>query len=195
MHGAAWTSDAEITRVEISDDSGATWLLARLIGQPMPFAWQLWEFDWLTPAQPGKTTLLARATDARGRTQPEQHDADHGPYLINHYLPMEVEVRTGDAIKIGTMSASNKFPHASADGGRTANQQPTASMKKTARTQQNKESTSNKKPSDPREYPLARDSRGSAGREEIRAKTPMVAAPRQSNRPVERSNQNRTHGR
>ena len=73
--------------------------------------------------------------------------------------------------------------------------QPTTTMKKESRTQQNKESASNKQPSDPREYPLARDSRGSAGREEIRAKTAMVSAPRQSRRPVERSNQKRAHGR
>ena len=52
---------------------------------------------------------------------------------------------------------------------------------------------SKKQPSDPREYPLARDSRGSARREEIRSKTPMVSAPRQSRRPVERSTQKRAH--
>jgi len=66
-------------------------------------------------------------------------------------------------------------------------------MKKESRTQQNKESASNKQPTDPRENPMAHDSRGSAGREEIRAKTPMVSAPRQSQRPVERSNQKRAH--
>ena len=98
VHGAAWTSDSEITMVEFSDNLGATWQRARIIGQPMRNAWQLWEFDWLTPAQPGKATLLARATDARGRTQPEQHDADHGHYLINYCLPIEVEVRAGDVI-------------------------------------------------------------------------------------------------
>jgi hypothetical protein len=59
----------------------------------MQNAWQFWEFDWLTPAHPGKATLLARATDARGRIQPEQHDANNGHYLINHCLPLEVEVR------------------------------------------------------------------------------------------------------
>ena len=68
-------------------------------------------------------------------------------------------------------------------------------MKKESRTQQNKESASNKQPVDPREYPLARDSRGSAGREEIRAKPAMVSAPRQSNRPAERSGQVRAHKR
>jgi hypothetical protein len=68
-------------------------------------------------------------------------------------------------------------------------------MKKPSRTQQNKESASNKQPVDPRAYPLARDTRGSADRAEIRAQNPRVAAPRQSNRPVERSSQNQTHGR
>lgn len=68
-------------------------------------------------------------------------------------------------------------------------------MKKESRTQQTKESTSNKQPTDPREYPLARDARGSATREEIRAATPMVSAPRQSRRPVERSQQKRAHSR
>jgi hypothetical protein len=70
-----------------------------------------------------------------------------------------------------------------------------ATMKKESRTQQNKESASNKRPLDRREYPLARDSRGSAGREEIRAKTQMVSAPRQSRRPTERSQQQRTQSR
>jgi hypothetical protein len=68
-------------------------------------------------------------------------------------------------------------------------------MKKESRTQQNKESASNKQPSDPREYPLARDSRASAGREEIRAKAPVLCAPRQSRRPIERSYQKRAHKR
>ena len=66
-------------------------------------------------------------------------------------------------------------------------------MKKTSRTQQDKESASNKQPVDPRANPLARDARGAASREEIRAKTTMVSAPRQSNRPVERSGQKRAH--
>jgi len=50
-----------------------------------------------------------------------------------------------------------------------------------------------KKPSDPREYPLARDARGSASRQEIRRMAPSVNAPRQSRRPTERSNQSRSH--
>jgi hypothetical protein len=59
----------------------------------VPNAWRLWEYEWQTPSEPGKQTLMARATDARGRVQPNQHDADRGGYLINHCLPIEVEVR------------------------------------------------------------------------------------------------------
>ena len=68
-------------------------------------------------------------------------------------------------------------------------------MKKESRTQQDKESASNKQPVDPRANPLARSAKGSATREEIRAKTPMVSAPRQPRRPMERSGQKRAHSR
>lgn len=92
IHGAAWSSDAEITRVEISVDAGANWQTARLLGESVRNAWRLWEFDWRTPATAGKQTLQARATDSRGRIQPSQRDTERGTYMINHVLPIEVEV-------------------------------------------------------------------------------------------------------
>jgi DMSO/TMAO reductase YedYZ molybdopterin-dependent catalytic subunit len=93
VHGAAWTSDAEITKVKLSVDGGSTWNEAKLIGEAKPNAWRLWEFDWKTPAKSGKQTLIARATDSNGRTQPVERDPDRGTYMINHLLPIEVEVR------------------------------------------------------------------------------------------------------
>ena len=93
VHGAAWTSDDEVTRVEISTDGGGSWKEANLIGKAVPNAWRLWEFEWLTPSRPGKETLLARATDSHGRTQPVERDPDRGTYMINHLLPITVEVR------------------------------------------------------------------------------------------------------
>jgi DMSO/TMAO reductase YedYZ molybdopterin-dependent catalytic subunit len=93
VHGAAWTSDAEITKVELTTDGGSTWNEAKFIGEAKPNAWRLWEFDWETPAKPGKQTLIARATDSNGRTQPIERDPDRGTYMINHLLPIEVEVR------------------------------------------------------------------------------------------------------
>jgi hypothetical protein len=37
---------------------------------------------------------MARATDARGRTQPAERDPHRGSYLISHIQPIEVEVRS-----------------------------------------------------------------------------------------------------
>src|SRR5438093_999648 len=93
VHGAAWTSDAAITKVELSTDGGAIWSAANLLGESKPNAWRLWEFTWQTPAAPGKQTLIARATDSLGRTQPVLRDPDRGTYMINHLLPITVEVQ------------------------------------------------------------------------------------------------------
>jgi hypothetical protein len=93
VHGTAWTGDGEITKVELSSDGGSTWNEAKLLGESKPNAWRLWESNWKTPARSGKATLIARATDSNGRTQPVERDHDRGTYMINHLLPIEVEVR------------------------------------------------------------------------------------------------------
>jgi len=93
LHGAAWTGSGEITKVEISSDDGATWNEAKLLGESKPNSWRLWEFDWKTPNRPGKATLIARATDSNGSTQPPERDPDRGTYMINHLLPITVEIR------------------------------------------------------------------------------------------------------
>src|SRR5438445_271885 len=76
VHGDAWTSDGKITKVELSTDGGSSWKEANLLGEPKPNAWRLWEFHWQTPVAPGNQTLIARATDSLGRTQPVLRDRD-----------------------------------------------------------------------------------------------------------------------
>ena len=93
VHGAAWTSDGQITKVELSTDGGSTWNETSLLGAPKANAWRLWEFNWQTPAAAGSQTLMARATDSLGHTQPVERDPDRGTYNINHLLPIMVEVR------------------------------------------------------------------------------------------------------
>jgi DMSO/TMAO reductase YedYZ molybdopterin-dependent catalytic subunit len=93
VRGAAWTCDAEIIKVELSTDGGATWSDTKLLGEGKPNAWRFWEFDWQTPSQPGKCTLIARATDSLDRTQPVLRDRDRGTYMINHLLPITIEVQ------------------------------------------------------------------------------------------------------
>jgi DMSO/TMAO reductase YedYZ molybdopterin-dependent catalytic subunit len=93
VHGAAWTSNGEIKKVELSTDGGATWTEAKLLGESKPNAWRLWEFNWQTPTAPGRQTLIARATDSLDRIQPVQRDRDRGTYMINHLLLVTVQVR------------------------------------------------------------------------------------------------------
>ena len=93
IHGAAWASGSEIIRVEVSTDGGSTWKEATLLGGAKPNAWRFWEFNWKTPTAPGKQTLVARATDSLDQTQSAHSDPDRGTYMINHLLPITVEVR------------------------------------------------------------------------------------------------------
>jgi DMSO/TMAO reductase YedYZ molybdopterin-dependent catalytic subunit len=91
--GSAWTSASEIAKVELSTDGGASWEPVRLKEPSKQNAWRLWEFEWKTPGKAGRYNLIARATDSRGRTQPEKRGADRGTYMINHCIPIEIEIR------------------------------------------------------------------------------------------------------
>jgi DMSO/TMAO reductase YedYZ molybdopterin-dependent catalytic subunit len=93
VHGAAWTGESEIAKVEISTDGGKTWAEAKLLDRSVRYAWRLWEYPWQAPARTGRMTIMVRATDARGRSQPMKRDPDRRNAMINHVLPMEVEVR------------------------------------------------------------------------------------------------------
>jgi len=93
MFGAAWTGESEIAKVEVSVDGAKTWETAQLLGDPVKYAWRLWEYHWRTPSQPGRHTVMARATDARGRTQPMERDTHRGTYIITHVQPIEVEIK------------------------------------------------------------------------------------------------------
>ena len=92
VFGAAWTGESEVTEIALSTDGGRTWTEAKFLDPVQRYAWRRWTYDWLTPEQPGKYTLLARAKDARGAAQPDRHDPKHGTYVINHPLPIEVFV-------------------------------------------------------------------------------------------------------
>lgn len=91
--GAAWTSEADITKVEVSTDGGRSWSEASLGEEAARNCWQLWSWTWSVPNEPGRAVLMARATDSRGRMQPLERDPNRGTYEINHCLPIDVEIR------------------------------------------------------------------------------------------------------
>jgi DMSO/TMAO reductase YedYZ molybdopterin-dependent catalytic subunit len=99
VFGAAWTGEAEVAKVEVSADGGTTWMAAQLLSNSEKYAWRLWEYHWRVPAECGRCTLMARATDTLGRVQPMVRDAHRGTYVITHVQPIEVEIKRlkGDA--------------------------------------------------------------------------------------------------
>ncbi|SFJ43579.1 sulfite oxidase [Planctomicrobium piriforme] len=90
--GAAWSGENEIDSVELSMDGGTRWVTAQLLGEPVPYSWRLWEYDWQTPARPGRYQLKARARDKTGEVQPSSRDQSRLGYMINHTVPLEIEL-------------------------------------------------------------------------------------------------------
>lgn len=92
--GAAWTgSETTITRVEVSTDGGQHWAEAELTDPAEANVWRRWRYVWPTPATPGIVTLLARATDSAGQTQPTCHAPGRGKYMITFPLPIPITLK------------------------------------------------------------------------------------------------------
>ena len=91
IRGFAFSGAPDISRVEVSDDRGATWRDATLGADHEPYAWRLWSFPW-TPASPGRSTLTVRATDSAGAVQPKEGVWNPSGYLFNGWHTVEVEV-------------------------------------------------------------------------------------------------------
>jgi DMSO/TMAO reductase YedYZ molybdopterin-dependent catalytic subunit len=92
VFGAAWAGETEVTEVAVSTDGGQTWAAAEFLDPAQRHTWRRWKFNWVTPRNAGQYTLLARAKDAEGSVQPDQHDQNYGTYVIDHPLPIEVFV-------------------------------------------------------------------------------------------------------
>jgi DMSO/TMAO reductase YedYZ molybdopterin-dependent catalytic subunit len=91
LFGAAWTGgDAQISRVELSLNSGKIIADATLLGKSVPYAWRLFEYRWKVPAAPGTYVLAARAFDTAGNAQPLVRDPNRENYMINHVIPIEI---------------------------------------------------------------------------------------------------------
>ena len=92
MFGAAWAGERPVAKVEVSLDGGKAWTAAKLLGEAKPLQWVLWEQAWERPEQ-GPASIVARATDDMGHTQPATRDPDRRNYMINHLVPTAVTVR------------------------------------------------------------------------------------------------------
>jgi DMSO/TMAO reductase YedYZ molybdopterin-dependent catalytic subunit len=92
IFGAAWAGATDVTEIWISLDGGASWVQGEFLDPINRYAWRRWKYDWITPSQPGRYTLLARARGADQHAQPDGHNPNFGSYVIDHPLPIEVFV-------------------------------------------------------------------------------------------------------
>jgi DMSO/TMAO reductase YedYZ molybdopterin-dependent catalytic subunit len=90
LKGIAFAGARGIDRVEVSFDDAATWHEARIDYRGTPMAWVLWSFDWHV-AQPGRYTLVVRATDGSGALQPPE-DRSFAPEGATGYHRITVQV-------------------------------------------------------------------------------------------------------
>jgi DMSO/TMAO reductase YedYZ molybdopterin-dependent catalytic subunit len=88
VHGLAWSGFGKISKVEVSDDGGASWRLATVDSGGSDHDWAMWQAV-LTFDRPGPVNLVARATDVAGNTQPETretHRLDLYAYNVCHRI-------------------------------------------------------------------------------------------------------------
>ena len=92
IHGVAWAGEADIVKVEVSTDSGATWSPAVLGNERSRYAWRLWSHRW-QPSKSGDYVITSRATDSRGRVQPETAAWNPSGYLYDAADKVDVNVQ------------------------------------------------------------------------------------------------------
>lgn len=91
LTGRSWSGAAPVHQVDVSTDGGSHWRRARLHDVPRRGSWVRWSVPW-TPRTPGATALLARATDATGRTQPATAAHNTQGYLFDAVVRHPVTV-------------------------------------------------------------------------------------------------------
>lgn len=85
LGGLAWSGHGRIARVEVSADAGRSWADATLQGPALPKAFTRFSIPWRWDGK--ATTLMSRATDEHGRTQPTRAawKKRYAAHAFNHY--------------------------------------------------------------------------------------------------------------
>ncbi|WP_108933516.1 sulfite oxidase [Streptomyces ardesiacus] len=91
LTGRSWSGAGGVVRVDVSTDGGTSWRAARLHDAPRRDGWVRWSTPWRPPS-PGTYTLLARATDTAGRTQPDVTVHNTQGYLFDAVVRHGVSV-------------------------------------------------------------------------------------------------------
>ena len=83
IRGVAWSGESgPVTSVEVSVDAGRTWRPAKITSPSTRYGWRQWELPWVPPAE-GYYTVMARARDMGGDSQPLSQEWNPSGYLWN----------------------------------------------------------------------------------------------------------------
>jgi DMSO/TMAO reductase YedYZ molybdopterin-dependent catalytic subunit len=91
ISGLAFSGGYGIKDVVVSVDGGKTWKGAKLGEDLGKYSWILWSLPW-KPAQKGKYTLMARATNSIGESQPLDSLWNPSGYMLNNIEKVDVIV-------------------------------------------------------------------------------------------------------
>lgn len=104
IHGYAHSPHGKIAKVEWSVDHGQSWQTATILEPQIQYSWARFVFHW--EATLGEHTLMVRATDVAGNTQPDEVPYNTEGYLFNQPLPHPITVLT----ELPTPSPIPTFP-------------------------------------------------------------------------------------
>jgi DMSO/TMAO reductase YedYZ molybdopterin-dependent catalytic subunit len=90
ISGFAYSGQGRIVGVEVSTDGGQRWQPAEMAPPFERWAWTRWQIGW--DPGPGRYTLMARATDEVGNTQPATVEWNRQGYGYNAPWPVPVTV-------------------------------------------------------------------------------------------------------
>jgi sulfite dehydrogenase len=91
IRGIAFDGGSGIAKVEISSDSGKTWLPADLGDELGKFSFRAWTFKF-QPKKKGKVELLVKATSRQGESQPMVANWNPGGYQRNVVETLQLEI-------------------------------------------------------------------------------------------------------
>jgi len=92
VSGIAFSGGYNIADVIVSVDGGKTWRKAELGKDLGKYSWIQWSYTW-KPVKPGNYTLMAKATNSIGESQPFEGLWNPAGYLWNKVEPVDVKVQ------------------------------------------------------------------------------------------------------
>jgi sulfite oxidase len=90
VQGVAWSNTSPVTKVEVSADGGKRWSAAKFVGKSTKYGFRKWTFAW--KASEGQYTLISRATNQAGQSQPLEPEWNPNGYLYNAAQPIPVTI-------------------------------------------------------------------------------------------------------